>query len=140
MSNFAGYLLKAHNGTVLDQYLAVGGYKDTPDQRQDKDSYRDGYGVLHRNVLPYVSTSLEITTLDGLTDDQILAFKNAIATGLLNGPERKVKLYYWNSEDMAYYEDTFYMPDMTFTINRIVGNKAIYGSATFKFVGYGENR
>lgn len=140
MSNFTGYLVKAHNGVILDKYLNVGGYRDTPDQRQDEDSYRDGYGVLHRKVLPNVATSLELTTLEGLNDDQILAFKEAIATGLINESERKVRLTYWNNERMAYCEDTFYMPDMTFTINHISGGKAIYASATFKFVGYGESR
>ena len=140
MSNFAGYLVRAYNGTVLDEYLAEGGYKDTPDQRQDKDSYRDGYGELHRKVLPCVSTSLELTTVAGLSDEEILAFKSAIASGLVNGSERKVRLTYWNSERMSYCSDVFYMPDMTFTINRVSGNKAIYGAATFKFIGYGERR
>jgi hypothetical protein len=140
MSNFAGYLVRAYNGVILDRYLADGGYKDTPDQRQDKDSYRDGYGTLHRQVLPKVSTTLELTTLEGLNDDQILAFKDALATGLINASERKLRLTYWNSERMAYCEDIFYMPDMTFTISHLAGGKAIYNSATFKFIGYGESR
>ncbi len=137
--SFQGYV-RAYNGVVLDQYLAVDGYKCTPDQRQDKDSYRDGYGVLHRNVLPYVATTLELTTLDGLTLNQVAAFKNAIASGMTNTMERKVTLTYWNDERMAYCTDTFYMPDMTFTHNRIQGGTSIYKSATFKFIGYGERR
>ncbi len=140
MSNFSGYLVKAYNGVILDPYLAVEGFKDTPDQRQDKDSYRDGYGALHRNVLPYVSTTLELTTLEGLTLDQVIAFKEAIATGLTNNMERKVTLTYWNSERMAYCTDTFYMPDMTFQYSRIQGGTLIYKSMTFKFIGYGEQR
>lgn len=140
MSNFAGYLVRAHNGTILDSYLAEGGYRDTPDQRQDRDSYRDGYGELHRKVLPCVSTTLELTTVEGLSDEDVLAFKTAIASGLINGPERKVKLTYWNSEHMSYCEDVFYMPDMTFTISHVSGGKAVYTGSTFKFVGYGERR
>lgn len=140
MSNFNGYLVKAYNGVILDPYLAIEGFKDTPDQRQDKDSYRDGYGVLHRNVLPYVATTLELTTLDGLTLDQVMAFKNAIATGITNTMERKTTLTYWNSERMAYCTDIFYMPDMTFQYSRIQGGTLIYKSMTFKFIGYGEQR
>lgn len=140
MSSFNGYYVKTHNGVILDQYLAVEGFKCTPDQRQDKDSYRDGYGVLHRNVLPYVATTLEITTLEGLTIDQVIAFKNAIATGTTNKAERKTTLTYWNDERMAYCTDTFYMPDMTFTHSRIQNGTPIYKSMTFKFIGYGERR
>ena len=140
MSAFTGSLVIAHNGVVLNRYLAQGGYKDTPDQRQDKDSYRDGYGGLHRRVLPYKSTTLELITMDGLTTDQVIAFKNAIETGLLDRNERKVELTYWNNELMNYCTDIFYMPDMQFTIDRVSGNVAYYKSATFKFIGYGENR
>lgn len=140
MSNFNNYYVKAYNGVILDQYLAVEGYKNTPDQRQDKDSYRDGYGVLHRQVLPNVATTLELTTRDGLTVDQVIAFKNAIATGITNSMERKVTLTYWNDERMAYCTDTFYMPDMTFVHSRIQDGTSIYKSTTFKFVGYGEQR
>ena len=140
MSNFRGYYVKADNDVILDQYLNLEGYKDTPDQRQDKDSYRDGYGVLHRQVLPGVSTTLELTTLEGLTMDQVIAFKNAIATGITNTLERKVKLTYWNDELMAYRTDTFYMPDMTFTHRGIQNGTSVYKSMTFKFIGYGERR
>ncbi len=140
MSNFSGYYVKAYNGVILDQYLNIEGYKDTPDQRQDKDSYRDGYGVLHRQVLPNVSTTLELTTLEGLTVDQVIAFKDAIATGITNSMERKVTLTYWNDERMAYCTDTFYMPDMTFSHRGIQNGTAVYKSMTFKFIGYGEQR
>lgn len=140
MSNFRGYLVKAYNGTILDQYLAAEGFKCTPDQRQDKDSYRDGYGILHRNVLPGVTSTLELTTLDGLNVDQVAAFKEAIQSGIINSMERKLTLTYWNDERMAYCTDTFYMPDMTFTYSRIQDNTLIYKSTTFKFIGYGEQR
>jgi hypothetical protein len=140
MSNFRGYLVKAYNGTILDQYLAAEGFKCTPDQRQDKDSYRDGYGILHRNVLPGVTSTLELTTLDGLNVDQVAAFKEAIESGVINSMERKLTLTYWNDERMTYCTDTFYMPDMTFTYSRIQGGTLIYKSTTFKFIGYGEQR
>lgn len=140
MSNFRGYLVKAYNGTILDQYLTAEGFKCTPDQRQDKDSYRDGYGILHRNVLPGVTSTLELTTLDGLNVDQVAAFKEAIESGIINSMERKLTLTYWNDERMAYCTDTFYMPDMTFTYSRIQDNTLIYKSTTFKFIGYGEQR
>lgn len=140
MSNFQGYYVRTYNGVILDQYLAVEGFKATPDQRQDKDSYRDGYGKLHRNVLPNVATTLELTTVEGLDIDQVIAFKNAIATGIINNMERKVSLTYWNDERMAYCTDIFYMPDMTFTHSRIQNGVPIYKSMTFKFIGYGEQR
>lgn len=140
MAQFNGYLLQAANGVVLDKYIVWGGYKDTPDQRQDKDSYRDGEGGLHRNVLPARSTTLEITTLSGLTLEEKNAFVSAINSGLSNAAERKVTLTYWNNETGSYCTDEFYMPDMTFTIKGVINGTIVYDSMTFKFIGYGEKR
>lgn len=140
MNNFDGFLVKTKNGVVLDSYLAEEGFKCTPDQRQDKDSYRDGYGELHRQVLQDVSTTLELTTVDGLSLDKVKAFSDAINYGCINTAERKVILTYWNSEVFDYCTDTFYMPDITFSIERIDNGVLIYKGTTFKFIGYGECR
>ena len=140
MSDF--YYVKSRNGVILDKYLAVEGYKCTPDQRQDKDSYRDGEGVLHRNVLGNVATTLELTTIDGMSMTDMQAFMNALRTGMTNDAERKVVLTYWNDERMSYCTDTFYMPDMTFEHRNVdpTTNTPIYKSVTFKFIGYGAAR
>ena len=135
-----GYYIKAANGTVLDPYFNFEGYKATPDQRQDKDSYRDGYGVLHRNVLPGKVSTLELTTVDGLTLSEITALKAAIASGITNALERKTSLTYWNDEIMDYCTDTFYMPDITYPHKGLVNDIPTYNSFTIKFVGYGEIR
>ncbi len=137
---FNGYLVKTYNNTVLDRYLVEKGYEVTPDQRQDQDSYRDGLGELHRRVLPKVATTLKLTTLDGLTLEQVTAFQTAVESGRLNVQERKVRLTYWNSETRDYCTDIFYMPDMTFKVKRIESGTLIHESMTFTFIGYGATR
>ena len=136
-STFAGYLFKTQDNTILDKYLVREGYSDTPDQRQDQNSYRDGAGELHRGVLPAVATTLVLKTLDGLTLEDITILRNAIRSGLLDEQERMVRLTYWNNEKLDYCTEVFYMPDMTFTIRENRGDTLIYNSLTLKFIGYG---
>jgi len=139
MSNYLGYLLKAANGTILDKYIQVDGFSTTPDQRQDQDSYRDGYGELHRTVLPDVVTTIEFSTLE-LTLNEKIALQSAIASGLIDSQERKTTLTYWNDERNTYCTDTFYIPDVKFPIKYRTDTNIIYGKVDYKFIGYGQSR
>ena len=139
MNNYKGYLIKAADGTVLDKYIEAGTYSATPDQRQDKDSYRDGLGELHRKVLPCVCTTLAFSTAIMSLDDKI-AFQSAILSGLEDGAERRVSLTYWNDEINGYCTDIFYMPDIKYPIKHITEADIVYGSIEIKLIGYGQSR
>lgn len=139
MSEYAGYLLKAYDGTILDSYIQADTYSTTPDQRQDSNSYRDGYGELHRTVLPCVCTTIAFSTVPMNLDDKI-AFWDAINSGILDSMERKVKLTYWNDETNTYCTDTVYIPDTKFPIVSITSDTINYGSVSFQCIGYGEER
>lgn len=140
VTNYQGYILKAANGVILDQYIAADSYSTTPDQRLDKDSYRDGYGELHRTVLPSVSTTIKFSTLENLTLDEKIVLQTAINSGLIDTQERKTTLTYWNDELDAYKTDIFYIPDVEFPI-RFRDKKTIYyGTVNYKFIGYGQSR
>lgn len=140
-SAFQGYLLKGIDGTILDKYINWEGYTDTPDQRQDKDSYRDGYGELQRQVLPTVATTLKITLLDGLSLYDLCDFMESVNSGLVNAAERATRLTYWNNERMNYCTDTFYIPDTSFPV-KYIDNDGVprYKSVNLEFIGYGERR
>jgi len=140
MNNYQGYLVKAANGTILDKYFSVESYSTTPDQRQDKNSYRDGVGELHRTVLTDVVTNIEFSTLEGLTLDEKIAFQEAINSGLIDKQERKTTLTYWNDETNSYCTDTFYIPDTKFSVIRCNSDTIYYAKTTFQFIGYGADR
>jgi hypothetical protein len=52
--SFQGYLIKNGNTVLDNSILAEEGYKSNPDQQTDEDSYTDGDGILHRNVLSHL--------------------------------------------------------------------------------------
>ncbi len=139
ISTYKGYLLKTGDGTILDPFIKIDTYSTIPDQRQDSDSYRDGYGMLHRTVLPDVVTTIKFTTLQ-LTLEEKMILQDAINSGRLDGQERKTILTYWNDEINDYCTDAFYIPDVEFPVKRITAETIIYGKVDFKFIGYGEER
>lgn len=109
---FAGYLLKI-NGTVFpNNLISQGGYKVTPNQRQDLDPYRDVVGLLHRNVLPHTPTKIELSTKFLHLEDKTLINQ------LLAGRDR-MRIEYWNDETNRYETGTFYSPDTTYTYYKV---------------------
>lgn len=139
-SNYMGFLIKSMDGAVLDKYIQQGSYSTTPDQRLDKNSYRDGYGELHRTVLPYVSTTITFSTVSGLTLKEKEELLMHLSSGLESESERKVKLMYWNDERCKYVTDSLYMPDVTYKIQRRANRTVYYESVEYKFIGYGQER
>lgn len=139
-SNYMGFLVKSMDGAILDRYIQQDSYSTVPDQRLDKNSYRDGYGELHRTVLTYVSTTLTFSTISGLTLAEKEKLQLHILSGLESEIERKVRLLYWNDERNEYVTDTLYMPDVTYKVKRRTRKTIYYDSVEYKFIGYGQER
>lgn len=117
MAEFQGHLLKI-NGTILPTKF-IQTYKAAPDQQQDKDSYQDITGELHREVLPHTRSKIEFTTpyLWKSAKEELQSFF----------PYRKeVSVTYWNDERNEYVSGIFYIPDIEFQVYRIVGNDMEY--------------
>ena len=117
MADFQGYLLKI-NGTILPTKFTQT-YKAKPDQQQDKNSYQDITGKLHREVLPHTRSKIEFTTpyLWKSAKEELQSFF----------PYRKeVSVTYWNDERNEYVSGIFYIPDIEFQVYRIVGNDMEY--------------
>lgn len=117
MAEFQGYLLEI-NGTILSSEF-IQTYKVTPDQKQDKDSYQDITGKLHRDVLPHTRSKIEFTTP--------YIWKNKKEELRSFFPDRvEVSVTYWNDERNEYASGIFYVPDIEFQVYRIVGNDVEY--------------
>ena len=127
-----GYVIKV-NGTVFpNSLLAMGGYKNTPNRRQDKNSYTDGRGTTHRSILPVKRTTIKVKTVDQLTHGQKVIIQAFF-------PNRDmVTADIWNDETNTYQTMRCYVPDVEYTITHIdkKGN-FYYDAIEFEFIDYG---
>lgn len=117
MAEFQGYLLKI-NGKILPSEFTQT-YKVTPDQKQDKDSYQDITGKVHREVLPHTRSKIEFTTpyiWKNKKEELQSFFSDRV----------EVSVTYWNDERNEYASGIFYIPDIEFQVYRIVGNDVEY--------------
>lgn len=133
---FEGYLMKAFGTIFPHKYIQISTYQTTPSQRQDLDSYQDSKGNLHRTVVPHDRSKIVFKTMDNLKlaeKQEIQAFFNGAMT---NARERKVTLTYWNDEDNMYKTGSFYIPDVTYPIKRIMGNDIVYDSVEYHLIEY----
>ena len=133
---FEGFLMKAFETTIPHKYIQISTYQTTPSQRQDLDSYQDSKGNLHRTVVPHDRSKIVFKTMDNLKlaeKQEIQAFFNGAMT---NARERKITLTYWNAEDNMYKMGSFYIPDVTYPIKRIMGNDIVYDSVEYHLIEY----
>lgn len=137
---FNGYLLKGGvTGTMFpEQYIEFGSYESSPNQRQDKDSTRDMNGILRRNVVLAMPTSIKFTTRDVLPMDGKQAIQAFFNANMVNAAERKVYIEYWNDENNAYETGYFYLPDIRFPVLWHSATTIYYGSIEIDLIGYGE--
>ncbi len=106
MAEYKGYLLKINGTELPGQYIQD--YSSTPNQEQDKNSYQDLTGELHREILPHTRSKIEFKTPPMSLEEKIL-FQSFF-------PNRKrhpkTSVEYWNDEDNAYTSGEFYTPEI----------------------------
>lgn len=127
-----GYVLKVGSTIFPNSLLAPGGYENTPDRRQDKNSYTDGRGVTRRSILPVKRTTVKIKTKDELTYGEKLIVQAFF-------PNRDhVVAQVWNDERNTYQTMTCYVPDVAYRIKYIDKNgNFYYNGLEFEFIDYG---
>lgn len=137
MSNFEGYLL-SFDGTVFPNKYLAPGQSFTPYQRTELEAYRDANNDLHRETIDNHKTKFEITTVSNITLEEKIEIETIMQHGLENDVERKYRVKYWNDDIGVndYKEGLFYIPDPTFSHQKISGNTIIYDSLTYKFIEY----
>lgn len=128
---FNGYYIKV-NGDIFPNYIiAQEGYKCTPNQRTDKNSYIDGTGALHRTILPVKRSTIKLKTIDGFRYSEKLIIKSFFI------PRDVVTIDYWNDETDSYQTARFYVPDIEYTHKFLDKNlKPVYSALDITFIAY----
>ena len=129
-ADYKGWLLEIEGTKLPMKYIAHNSYGASPDQKQDEDSYQDGYGELHRNVLPHTRTKIEWNTpnMVHLTDlDELLSFF----------PDKdKIQVRYWNDKRLGYYTGAFYYPTIQFNYYDASENDIRYNPIRIALIEY----
>ena len=137
--SYAGFLVKAGGTEISNKYIDEEGYKCTPEQRQDEDSYRDaGIGTLNRNVLPHMPSKVEIAFVEGMNNQELAELMDCFTGNFSIAKERKGTYTFFNPLNDSYLSEEMYMPDPQVQINHIdkETNTVYYNSFTIKLIGY----
>lgn len=136
---FSGYLIKsASSNTYFPERLIVAGsYEVVPDRRQDKDPTRDLNGILHRAVVSAKPSTIKFDTRE-LHAADVAEIHTFLSACLVNGPERKVRITFWNPDSDSYKTEYMYLPDLTYTIVCHTNSDIVYAPMTLEFIGYGD--
>lgn len=120
MAEFKGYLLKIEGKIFPNKYIQD--YQATPDQVQDKDSYQDMTGKLHREVLPHTRSKIEFQT-PPLNLAEIEDFLSYFSGRTI---KHEMEIEYWNNETLEYAVGTFYWPNISYKIHYIKENDILH--------------
>ena len=136
MAKFKGYLIKLGNVVFPHEYIALDSYTSTDNQRTELKAYRNAQNHLIRQTSPNFKTKIEFNTINGLNLSDMEKIKSIIDRATINKTERKVKVEYWNNEELQYKTMTCYMPDIEHPIKKITKDDVIYNGKRLAFIEY----
>lgn len=121
-----------------ENLIKWGAVNVSPNQRQDMDSYTDGYGVTQRNALAHTKTQVQFTTLPmrGTDMDMVMA---GITSNYINPKERDANCTYYDDESRGFKTGHFYLdPSLQFVRNEVGkdGRPTKYGEMQWTFIEY----
>ncbi len=126
---YQGYLFSINNTPFPGKYIAQGTYQISPNQKQDDNTYTDGDGELHRDVLSHKRTKFEFTTTHIREGD------NRILQGLFPD-DLTINVNYWNPRKGIYETGICYTPDITFTVYDADPTDVLYSPIRLAFIEY----
>lgn len=121
-----------------DRLIKWGGINAKPAQRQDLDSYTDGYGVTQRNALEHTKTEIQLTTLS-MSGEDMRMIMSGITSNYINDKERNANCTYYDDENCSYVTGKFYLdPSLEFNRKEVDGNGVVtkYGEMKWTFIEY----
>lgn len=123
---------------VFDKYIKYDGYDQTPNARQDLDSYRDADGFLQRNALKVTATSIEFITY-AMWSEKFHPMIDEMVASYINVSERDAMCEYYDFETHTQKTGHFYLDsNWKPKVSRVLKNGRIfYGETNFAFVDYG---
>ncbi len=135
--NFKGHLLKFTKSKAIfpTKYIALDSFKATPLQRTEVKAYRDSLNKLHRVTSPNHKTKLVFSTT-ALNLAELREILSLLDNAYANKTQRKVSVEYWDDELLSYRTMTAYLPDITYTKEKITGNDIQYEPVELTFIEY----
>jgi hypothetical protein len=137
---YSGWLIKFGNVILPNSFLLADGWTSTPNQRLEADAFRAANALLHRETLENFKTSMRLT-IRGMNLEERRAFDSVIGLATLPNDERKqrkLRVTYWNDEELEYKTGNFYMTDPEYTIHTTddIKMNIEYNSFELEFVEY----
>lgn len=132
-------LFKFGNYEFPDKHIKYDSFDIKPSQRQDLDSYTDGFGVTQRNALSHYKTEISFVTLS-MSKTEMDSIMEGITSNYINENERNAQCTYYNDEKRVNMTGKFYMdPSIKFRkkqVNKQTGEVEKYGEMTWNFIEY----
>lgn len=135
---YNGYLIKVGTYEIPMKFIALEGYKVTPNMRQDLDPFRDNNGVLTRNVVTNMPSKIEFNTPYLFRKDMQTLMTN-IRSQFTNSAEKKASVTFFCEDIDDYKTEDMYIPDVPFEMyhrNADSFDLSLYKPTTIKFIGY----
>lgn len=135
---YSGYLIKIGNYTFPMKGIVLKSYK-VAYKVQDLDPFRNGKGVLVRNVLPNIPAKVEFEMRSGLTSTEYDVIINNIRNNYIQGKEaeRKSNVTLFIPELGDYITQNMYLAEPEITIIRQESSSVlIYDTIRFAWIGY----
>lgn len=126
---YQGYLFSVNGVTFPHKYIAQGTYRIDPNQKQDDNTYTDGDGELHRDVMSHKRTKFEFTT------PYIKEADNRIIQALFPD-DLTISVTYWNPRKGAYESGVCYTPDLSFLVYESTDTDIEYSPLRLAFIEY----
>lgn len=121
-----------------DRLIKYEGVGVAPNQRQDLDSYTDGYGVTQRNALAHTKSQIKFTTL-AMSGEEMRAIMQGITSNYINSKERDANCTYYDDEYGTFSSGHFYLdPSLEFNRKEVdeSGKVVKYGEMQWTFIEY----
>ena len=132
---FNGSLLTFGGTNVPLKYIKADSYKVVPNRRQDLDPYRDANGNLHRNTLSHTATTISFQTIPMWNSD-FATFMSLLRNRYSDSQEKKVSVTYYCPDLDSYKTGDFYVPDVEYQINMVLGTRILYDPVTIELIEY----
>ncbi len=134
---YNGYLLKMGADEFPLSFVYTKTYKITPNRRLDVDSGSNANGVLERNVLDHMPSTISFQTVP-MTNKELSQMMSFIRNHYSVEKEKKLVLEYYCPDIDDYKTGEFYIPDISYPIDRIDDDTMTiyYGSFNLEFIEY----
>lgn len=135
--SYNGYLIKMGADIFPLFFVFANSYSITPNRRQDIDPQRNADGVLERNVLDHMPSTISFQTKP-MWNDELAKMMAFIRSHYSVEKEKKLVLEYYCPDLDDYQTGEFYVPDITYPINMIDNekNKIFYNGFQLDFIEY----